>query len=315
MRRFLLSFVLVFAFSLFGKTEYGIPNGIGEVPLDWSTCTFDEAIDETFGIKLGRKKNDLPLIKRYKKILKNERDRSILIKEVKQLKENFENKQKTLKQDKDDGEFTPSGISTTKKQPESYHLAIVRIIVTNSDDNTYAYNVPYVFLSGTNPKKTIKNEKIPKIFTNSVLQTIISCGGRGYVTGSAQIFAHSERAVGLFLIYDSETDGGIFLKQLLNFHNNKNNNENKIQKLTIEIKTLLPMCTNCQSFFKNEANYVKKGSDILFCGSDTITDNNDVKTNFEITKIFRQLIETYLTQENGNELLDFCGKFCKIDIE
>ena len=313
MRRFLLPFVLVFAFSLFGEIEYGISNRRGEhsIPLDWSTCTFDEAIDETFGIKLNGENVNDSLIMRYKKILKNEKDRSIsaaLKKEVKQLKKNFENKQKTLKQNQDDENFSSSDTdSPPKKQPESYHLAIVRIIVTNSDNNTYVYNVPYVFLSGTNPKKTIKNEKMPKIFTNGVLQTIISCGGRGYVTGSAQSFAHSERAVGLFLIYDSETDGGIFLTQLLNFHNNKNNNENKIQKLTIEIKTLLPMCPNCQSFFRNQAKCVKKGSDILFCGSDTVTNNGDIKTTFKITKIFRQLIETYLTQENGNELLDFCG--------
>ena len=77
MRRFLLSFVLVFAFSLFGETKYGIPNGMGRVPLDWSTCTFDEAIDETFGIQLNGENVNDSLIMRYKKILKNEKDEII----------------------------------------------------------------------------------------------------------------------------------------------------------------------------------------------------------------------------------------------
>ena len=258
MRRFLLSFVLVFAFSLFGETKYGIPNGMGRVPLDWSTCTFNEAINETFGIQLNGENVNDSLIVRYSR---SARHNPKLINICQQLYSS-------------NSESTP-------------HIALVRILLYCNDGNCYVYNIPYAFLSG---EQTIsKISLIGTVFQNAFFNiSSFSCASK---KNSEQTFAQSERAIGLFFSKEN------ILKEIKIHLNAKNSNATKpnvqIQKVIIQIMTKNSMCPACAKFWREEAEFTDTDGNIFISNGNkqfsffgTMKEKLDINTKIRVKTIY-----------------------------
>ena len=239
MRRFLLSFVLVFAFSLFGETKYGIPNRRGEhaIPLDWSTCTFDEAIDETFGIKLMREdRANFPL--RYMTPLARQNIRH-LIQEYNQILTHRVTLKNICKY------FYSNNRNTT-------HIALVRILLYGNDGNCYVYNIPYAFLSGEQfIGNIIVEENLRPAFKNIFSFNFVSD------IGEAQHFAHSERAIGLFLKQEN------ILKEIKSYFSTFTETITP-RKTIIQIMTKNSMCPSCAKFWREEAGFTNNAGVHIF---------------------------------------------------
>lgn len=144
--------------------------------------------------------------------------------------------------------FLSTVMNNLKTSEHGGHLAIARFI---EDENIYY--LPYIFLSGTDIKQTLKKlRKLYKEYHEDIININLNLFANiktyQYSCTSPIDFAHSERAIELYL-------------KSTCFFNEKS--------ITLQIITALPICDNCINFFQNKSYYIKETNGELkgmFCG-------------------------------------------------
>lgn len=118
------------------------------------------------------------------------------------------------------------------------HVAVARLLFLIADKTFWALNLPCVFISGTNPpksdSKSDKSQLNVPVFKSEQLVTIAP-----FISSSPQTFAHSERAVGVYLLNQVKTNE-IIKKILCNC---------TCECVIIQIKCALPSCEDCIKFW------------------------------------------------------------------
>ncbi len=176
------------------------------------------------------------------------------------------------------------------------HIAIARVIVhLNSPNLCYVYPIPYLFVSGntlSNTKKYGFKEMIKhtRIENPNIIFKVIDDFGINSFNGD-QNFNHSERAIGLCLLYDDVFN----IENFLSFHDLKN-----IDAITVQIKTIYEMCTSCRDFWEGTAytTFIPAGdTNSMKFSSETLTEkqkacNYKKPEEFKIVKLLQDKIKS-----------------------
>ena len=174
------------------------------------------------------------------------------------------------------------------------HIAIARILVFDTENNAYAYSIPYLFLSGSNYNNAFdrwfSNEivHILEAHTNGLSQICKVINDFGVSDPGAGSYCHSERAIGLFLAAE-------YLQAIVNLHN-RIYPHNIAQNILIQIKTSLKMCNSCQNFWYGDA-WIKEA---MFRGR-----NAGERARYDLPALLNAIIPFSLrvTRRNGNTIL------------
>lgn len=126
------------------------------------------------------------------------------------------------------------------------HVAVARLLFLTEKKTFVALNLPCVFISGTKTKKfTIPGEGV------FVITISPYTSARG---GADQSFAHSERAVGVYLLEQYEGKGSEMKDEI-----NKIVCEYKCECVILQIKCALPPCDSCIKFWNGGARLECQG--------------------------------------------------------
>lgn len=121
------------------------------------------------------------------------------------------------------------------------HVAVARLLFLIADKTFWALNLPCVFISGTNSTALQFLDENIFIVTINPYTTAMS--------GAEQSFAHSERAVGVYLLNQVKTNKKI--KKIVR--------KCECKCVIIQIKCALPPCRNCIKFW-NGTSCVSEGT-------------------------------------------------------
>lgn len=199
---------------------------------EWNSFSFDEILQEVVPSVLV---NDPDIRKKIKEIedIKKVKATNEVEQRLEQEEQTLQEKIEALIKACNDTKNPISEAIMKIAKGEGGHIAVARVILNNGVVSI----LPRFFLSGTSI-----SSKLNELGVKLDEKMFFAITSLHYKSTNSQTFAHSERAIGLYLQHN----------QLTEDLSSRGIDMNLSDISVIQIKTILPMCHDCQLFWQNK---------------------------------------------------------------